>query len=295
MDDLINLFVNEHGIYQYYFKIQVFIVFVFLLLFLKQDIIIVIGALYLSNMYIKGAFNKNTKLDKNKALYLKLQELQGVTNKHVKHKIKMSGYSGINISKDDKTQLFKNNELNALYTDATMIEFLHSIIQLNEYNSYEFYMLLKGTNNILKLYKEMDDYYNANKNLQTRKPQETISLRIVPLESIEPKYIENIGEMFETALELKRVSINSLHNMIYSVPKTTKMYKYIDQVLERYSVLVDRNLKKFEVLNNKYIKEKGITNRTKFISVNETKGYDQRLNHSIDVTKDSISYPEFYI
>lgn len=263
MDDLINS-LKKHGEFNYYVKIQIVIIFILLMYMLNNNATTVVAALILTNLYIKS-FVDDTK-DMNQQIYMKLQELQIKVYDHVKMKIKRATKSGLKISNEDKIVIFNKNNLDSLYIDANMIEFLYSIIDLNKYNSESYYLLLKGTNNILKLYNEIDIYYKSNKDVHVEDKKKRASFRIELPEKTESLYLENIPEMYNIALDIRRVSINSLHDMIYSVPKNNKMYSYVDKVIERYSVLIDVHLDKIKEYNNDFIKADGINNRTQFLN-----------------------------
>ena len=242
-------------------------------------------ALFLMNAYIK--ISSDDLNDFNKTTFIKLQTLQGKVNEYLNTKIESSGISGIQLSDADRISLVERNKLDALYTDSTMVYFLYSILPLYEYNKSEFYLLVKGTNNILKIRKQIEDYYQANtsKTPDPMPPKMPSFQDDLPVKS-EPVFMENIHEMFEIAIQLKINCLNNIQNIIYDVPKVNKMYKYIDDVQERYSVLISRNL----AVINKYhllaIKETGINTRTKYVYYNGTKGYDRMSNQNIIPTKD---------
>ena len=265
MDDIINLFTKEHGIYNQKFKFHTILFFIIVLVvstkfnFFNNSVYIILTfvfALLLTNLYVK--VNKNELSDKNKTTYLKLESLQDKTYQYIKHKINISSIGVQKISEKETSLLFDKNKLDSLYIDSNMIDFLYSIIQLYEYNENEYYLLLKGTNNILKLRKDIETFYDS-----------------------ENSYPENIHEMLQIALQLKINCMNNIQNFIYSVPKTNKMYTYIDDIIQTYNILVTRNIKIIHQYHLDYIKKNGINNATIFIDINSSKGYDQYSNHSI--------------
>lgn len=306
MDPLINLFSNEHGQYQNNFKIQVILLFLLVLIVFSKIwgstttgifvILLVTFALYITNTYVKYNTIINNDLDdNNKQTFIKLNTLQSKVYTHIQNKIKQSTQSGLKLSQSDQIALLNKNKLSSLYTDATLVHFFYSILPLYEYNNDEFYLLLKGTNNILKLRKEIEDYYNANKNNKTIFKQKLPSFRSDPIPKPEPVYLENLSEMFEIAIELKTTCVNALQNIIYSVPKTNKMYSYIDQVIQRYVILINRHLDVFQKYNNDSISSTGINNKTKFINYTHTKGFDAMVNHSIIPTKQPTQLIQLYV
>lgn len=261
MDDIINLFRKEHSIYNKTFQFHVILFFLVVLLFLtrlklsgKSTFILVslIFALYLSNIYVK--VNQDDLKDNNKLTYFKLQSLQIKVNDYLQYKIKQSS----NSKRDNIQLMYEKNKLDSIYIDSNLIIFLYSIIKLSEYNLSEFYLLLKGTNNILKLKDEIEKYYESNKN-----------------------YPQNISEMLQIAINLKINCLNNLQNFIYSVPKTNVMYKYIDNSIIEYNILITKNIKMMYKYHLDYIKINGINNTTVFVNINSTKGFDIISNYSV--------------
>jgi hypothetical protein len=222
-------------------------------------------AIYVTNMYVK--INQNDLSDKNKIIHLKLDSLQSKVYQHVKYKIAKSSTSSQKLSQGDIQTLYEKNVLDALYIDANMITFLHSILKLYEYNPEEFYLLLKGTNNILKLRYDIERFYSA-----------------------EGKYPENIHEMLQIALQLKSNSMNNLQNFIYTVPKQRQMYTYIDNVVETYNILITRNIKKIHNYHLDYIKRNGINSNTIFIDIDSSKPFDAMTNKSVIPSKEGLKH-----
>lgn len=261
MDDIINLFTKEHGIYNEIFKFRVIIFFIIILvIFTKLKLtgksvfvlISLIFSIYLSNLYIK--VNKNDLNDNNKLIYFKLQSLQNKTYEYLQYKIK-NNLSG---QKIDTNFLYSKNKLDSLYIDSNIIVFLYSILKLYDYNPNEFYLLLKGTNNILKLRNEVEKYYDSNNN-----------------------YPENISEMLQISMNLKINCMNNLQNFIYTVPKTNIMYKYIDSIIVEYTVLITKNIVLLNKYHKDFIKKNGINNKTVFVDINAIRGVDNISNYSV--------------
>jgi len=187
----------------------------------------------------------------NKTLMIKLQELQLlVATRKSDSKFKIAS---------------KKPYLDYLYLDTNLIVFLHSIIPLHEFNKDEFYKLLIGTNNILRLRGEIEAFYKANKSYPT-----------------------NIAQMFEDAIYLKTKVLNNMHNFIYSVPKTNVMYNYVDQTTDRYNVLITKNLDKIHLYYKNNFKKTGFTNNSTVIHYKATKPFDP------DNDTNLIKPPYFY-
>ena len=268
MDEIVNLFTQEHGIFQQYFKFEVIIFFMFILVIFSKlfggnylsVIILITFGLFITNLYVK--FNNTTTNDRNKDIYIKLKTLQQVTYSFIDFKINLIMTSNQTISLEDKQKLFEKNKLDSLYIDSNLIEFLYSIVKLAEYNPFEFYMLLKGTNNILKLKNQIEKFYEANGD-----------------------YPETINQMLEQILQLKTNCLNSIQNFIYKVPKTNVMYKYIDSIIESYNILINKNVKKIHNYHRDYIRKHGINNRTKFYNLDFAKDFNEADNHAIIPSK----------
>jgi hypothetical protein len=274
IENLVNLFIKEpNSLYNNLFKFNVIILFIIIvLIFVKQEnnvtailsILAISFGLFISNTYVK---NIDTEVnDTNKITLYKLDTLQGIVNEYLKKEISLKNTNGGNLSKKDKELIFNKNKLDNLYIDANLIHFLFSIKVLYEYNPNEFYLLLKGTNNILKIRNDIEIFYES-----------------------EGVYTENIHEMFEMAIQLKTNCINNLQNMIYSVPKMSKMYKYVEDCIDRYYNLIQKSLLKLNEYHLDDIKNHGVNNRTRFIYINQTKGIDLADNFSPMPTKNSSS------
>lgn len=263
MDPILDLFYNKSGTYAKKLKFEVIglsvIIALFLFIYTPKTygfIILLLAFLYfISRNYV--AVNNSNINDFNEITMIKLQTLQDISNKHILSLSKL-GYSQKVI-----TNLLNNNKLDALFLDANLISFLYSVSELNQFNSKEFFSLLKNTNIILKLRLQIENYINSN-NGETP---------------------ENIAEMFQISLQVKTDAINNLHNFIYSVPKIQKMFKYIEDVIDRYSVLISRNT---DIINSYYkyhLKNTKVNTMTNFVSYNTTKPFDINENYPLNPTK----------
>lgn len=268
MDELIHLFVSDQGNYNKTIKFNVLILFILCLVIVTKCfggvqngaaiVLVVVFAFTVCDLYLKINNNKNVLGDSNKIIYLKLQSLQEKVYGHVQDKIQKANISGKGLPAKDKAILLSKNKLDSLYIDSNLIIFFYSIIKLSDYNEDEFYMLLKGTNNILKIRKEIETFYNSEK-----------------------RYTENIYEMFDVAIQLKSNCMNNLQNIIYKVPKTNVMYDYVNDCIQRYSVLINRNMDVLDKYNKNAIMLNGVNNRTKFTDYKSTKPYDRMSNQNI--------------
>ena len=75
---------------------------------------------------------------------LYLDALQKNTNDYIYseiHKLNTNASKSLVLAPKQINQILQQNQLNALYVDANMIHFLHSILPLSDYNNKESYLL----------------------------------------------------------------------------------------------------------------------------------------------------------
>ena len=212
--------------------------------------------------------------------------MQAKVVNHIEYKIKLSSISGQQLPREDHQKLLERNRLDSMYIDSTMINFLHSLLPLYDYNPDEFYMLIKGTNNILKIRKEIEDFYKANSEMTPDpQPAKRPSFKDSKPIHLDTLYTQNLSDMFRIAVDLKSNCVNNLHNMIYKVPKTNKFYRYIDNVIDRYIILINRNLKVISEYQLKDIQDSGINVNTQFVYYKGTKPFDASRDQNIVLSK----------
>lgn len=278
--DIQNLFFNQHGYYAQSLQFETIVIFIITLVILTHYfektygfiIILIIFALYVSNTYVN--IKNNRVNDFNSMTMIKLQTLQSKINQHIDEKLKLMRNSNPNkMPLSDIQKIYNKNILDSLYIDSNIIHFLASIIKLADYNNYEFYSLLKGTNNILRIKNDIDRFYKSN-----------------------GVYPENTSELFQESLKLKQNTINNMHNFIYSIPKTNIMYKYLDDCISRYSVLISRVTDDIHTSYKNNIEQRGINSSTNFVTYNTTKPFDAFENQDVLITKNKIDKRiQFYI
>lgn len=270
MDNILTLFVRDTGIFSRFLQfetISMIIILLFIITYYFKNnygfvIILLVFVLYITNIYV--GLRRDKLVDFNKETELYLEEIRSVVNETIKQKlIFYNNSNGIKLSESDIQRIYELNKLDYMYIDASMIRFIHSFLDIHVYTHRGFLKFIKGVNNILKIRGEIEDYYNS-----------------------EGIYPENISEMFETAIVLRRNTLNTLHNFSYSLPRHTKMYKYLDDIVERYNVLISRNLDIIQKYYLDNIKKNGINTTTKFITYNKTKPYDRLENHAIKPHED---------
>jgi hypothetical protein len=253
-----------------------------------EKIVVIIFICILMLIIITWPPNKGSSSieDFNNRTYIQLQKLQAKVVDHIEYKIKLSSISGQQLPREDHQKLLERNRLDSLYIDSTMINFLHSILPLSEYNPDEFYMLVKGTNNILKIRKEIEDFYIANSNMTPDpEPIKRASFKESNPIRLDTVYTQNLSEMFQIAVYLKSNCVNNLQNMIYKVPKRNKFYRYIDNVIDRYIILINRNLKVISDYQLKKIKDSGINVNTQFVYYKGTKPFDASRDQNMVLSK----------
>lgn len=278
MDSLINLFTQGYGKYKQFLQFQVIVLFLIIITFFSKIydktygfvIILIIFGLIMSNTFVKVIDNDIN--DKNKITLFKLTALQGKVNDYIQTKLDLVSTGNIVLSQKDIDLLVEKNKIKSLYIDSSMIEFLYSIITLYQYNPNEYYLLLKGTNNILKLVNETDKFNESN--------------------GLPP---ENISTLLQSAMTLRVNCLNNLQNFIYTVPKGTGMNKYLEKCIVIYDNLISGSIKKLYEYNIKYINIKGINTQTQFIKLNETRPFEQNDNYNTTPTKNSGKLIDLYI
>lgn len=280
--DVQNLFLKQHGSFAKNLQFETIVVFSVVIVILTQSfektygfvILLLVFAFYIANSYV---IVKNDKInDFNSVTMVKLQTLQSKVYDTITKKISLVNNTTQNqpaMSQKDINNIYKQNELDALYIDANLIHFLFSIVKLHDYNPDLFFTLLKGTNNILRIRKEIDTFFESN-----------------------GEYPENTSEMLDIALQLRSNTINNLHDFIYTVPKTSKMYSYIGNSVERYATLISRVTDSIHASYKNNIKQRGINATTKFVTYNTTKPFDySKENSIIPGDQQSNSIIPFYI
>lgn len=222
-------------------SIFIIIIIIFLILFPKNYgflIILIVFAGFLTTFFIEQQLT--TRDNFNHETKIKLNNLYQIVYNLSKKKEQSINY--FNHSEWISQRLPKY-----LYLDATMIHFLDSIKDLAKWSDVNFVELLFHTNKLLHL-----------------------QYMIIRSGSIP----ENIFEIYDTAILVKRDCINTMHNFIYQVPKLNKMYTYVDDITSRYIVLINRNLDEIKAKRDEYIKIKGVNVNTHFNNHNKTAPYD---------------------
>lgn len=279
IETLQNLFVNQHGSFFKSLQFETIVIFTFVILLFTQFfdktygfvIILIVFALFISNTYAN--IKTESLSDFNHITLIKLQKLQNVVNTTVSNKLNLINNSTIKLlTPTERQKLYESNKLDSLYINANLIHFLESLLPLAQYNETEFLLLLKATNNILKIKLDIDTYYQRNK-----------------------KYPHNTSELLQTANYLKTKAINNLHDFIYTIPKNQSMRNYLRDAIDRYSILINRITDSIHESYKNNIKQTGINTSTIFVSYNNTKPFDQLSNHSVIPELNNNKLQEFYI
>lgn len=277
--DIQNLFLKQHGKFAKNLQFETIVVFCVVIIILTQSfektygfvILLLVFAFWIANSYV--AITNDKINDFNSVTMVKLQTLQSKVYDTIRQKINLVNNTGDQaMARKDINKIYKMNELDAMYIDANLIHFLFSVVKLHDYNPDLFLSLLKGTNNILRIRKELDTFYESN-----------------------GEYPENTSEMLDVALQLRSNTINNLHDFIYTVPKTSKMYSYIGDSVERYSTLISRVTDSVHISYKKNIEQRGINATTKFVTYNTTKPFDYSKEHPIMLHQEPNTNVPFYI
>ncbi|NBP13197.1 hypothetical protein EBU95_02235 [bacterium] len=219
-------------------------------------IVLLVFAIGVANVYVQYT---QTRLDDvNKRVHIKLQTLQQDVDDFVMSKLRLFKHL-----RPQNTNFERKKILDELYSDANIINFLYSIrslsvekAQSSSNNDEQFYLLLMGTNNILKIHRQIEDYYTAN--------------GVCP---------ENTSEMLQTALQLRAKTINNVHNFVYTSSESQK--RILGSIINRYTVLISRITDKIYYYYKLNIKQRGINNSTTFVDYNTTKPYIELDNYTV--------------
>lgn len=265
-EEIRDLFLIEHGSFAKFLQFKTLMIVIIILVFFNTFfeksygfvIILLVFTIYIANQYV--IIKNNKTKDFNRITMTKLSELQKKSLDYITGQIRLMNSQvseGGSLSRVDIDKLYKRHELSSLYIDANLIHFLFSVIRLYDYNPGEYYALLQGTNNILKIKSDIDTFYKSN-----------------------GEYPENTSELLEAALELKQKTINNMHNFIYTLPKMNRMYNYINDSIERYTILISRVTDDIYTSYKKALNKKGINSTTRFVNYNNTKHFDEMDNYS---------------
>ncbi len=217
------IFLSIMLFFSYYFKNYVYI------------IILILFSYIITNTWIKNQYVKIS--DFNKETIYKLNVIQSLIDSVIKKRQKRF-LQTLNKIDDDKNLYinYKNNKLDFLYTNAKLIHFIYSIKFLYNYKPLEFFLFVKGVNEILKI----KDIITSDQSQNT------------------------IYNFSKTALELRTKTLNNLHNFIYTIPKHNKMYKYLDNIIHLYLNLINNDI--LIIINIYKQSIKHINSKTKFIN-----------------------------
>jgi hypothetical protein len=180
--------------------------------------------------------------DTNKQTLLKLNQIQMKIYDYVDIDLKIKK---IIPSPMDLAKLYESVKMNAMYMDATMISFIHSILPMYEYSPEQFYRMTKGTNTILNMLLDIERFFKANN-----------------------AFPNNTSDMLKRSLEIKSNCLNNIQNFIYSIPKEEAMFRYHYKLINRYNKLITSTINKiyeYDTANRKLI---GVSSSTKFSDYN---------------------------
>lgn len=282
MNNLKDLFLNKHGADKR--NLQLHVIFLMLAIMTSITIsfnktyafviILFVFTLFIANEYV--GIQNNSLTDFNEVTYSKLLRLQEKANAYVSQHIKLLQNHKNGLHVKVVNQMYNAAKLDCLYIDASLIIFLESIIKLFEYNSKGFYDVLIGTNYLLKLRFQVEEYINSN-----------ASDGVINIP-------ENITDIYEESIRVKSKLINTMHDFIYTVPKIQTMYRYVETVTDRYNILLTRNIDIIENYYQKHMSNNTINTSTRYVFRNMAKPVDTLADHSISPTKSPGKLISFY-
>lgn len=214
---------------------------------------LLIFSFYLTQIY----YNDRVLLLENKNVMIqrKLNNIQNKIDNYINKKIILKKVK----NQRDITSIRERNKMSSLYIDANMIIFLESIIEMSLYNGDIYYKLIKGTNNVLKIREDIENYLSSN-----------------------GEYIQDIQYQVDIANDLKTNCIANIHNFIYSIPQIPKMRNYVNNIIKRYQQLITYNTNIIEKYSSDNIEKNGINNQTKFIYQMDAKPHNIHSYFNLD-------------
>lgn len=218
-------------------------------------ILLLVFAYLVASVFVKAS-NQRVN-DYNRETMYRLQRLQALVDKHTIDQNRKFA-QGTNLSRKQMRAAVAANQLDSVFINSGMIHFLFDIMPLQHFNPNAFVDILLQTNSLLRIQRQADDFFVANK-----------------------RYPETIGQMFQQALQLRTQCLNSMHTFVYTVPKTRVMYKYIDDVTTRYHTLLSRITDTIHNMVQHHNRTQPINTGTVFVSYDTTKPFDAMSNHPI--------------
>lgn len=202
--------------------------------------------------YYKTIFNVK-QLDNNETILYKLNVIQNKINDYINYKLSLLNNQNFGeiLSQSEIKKIFEKNVVDSIYIDSNLINFIHSIIYLFDYNNESMYFFVMYTNLILKSRIQLEQYDLAN------------SLPNTTQSFIE----ENIINYLQ--------AINYLQSTIYTIPKNITLQNNLYNIIQKYSSLMKTHLKFFYEINKKFIDINGININTKFNLFNKIKPHQQ--------------------
>lgn len=205
------------------------------------NMIILIVFCFISVEIFVSVYQKGTQ-EYNELVMYKLDVLQKIVDKYIETELYKGSDNIKKVSKEEVDRIKKRYVLDSMYKDPRMIVFLYSIRELSKYNHGQFYKIVKGVNGILKMKREIGDYYRETGG-----------------------YLDGTSDMVKLAIGLKVNLMNNLHDMIYTIPKAPSMYEYLDNSLGIFEKLLDKNIQDLYQYHIRMIESQGTNMSTVFI------------------------------
>lgn len=263
LDNLTSLFITKHGSSQTTIKKRLLflilgIILAIIFLYTRKISVAPIIAVMIFILIIADSFASVSETlidDVNSDTMTRLNAIQDKINEYINLEIIKNNQNNV-FTKEYIIFLQSKNQMDSLYMDAKIIHLFFDLLPLYTYSPTQYYKLVKGANNILKLRRDIEYYYKEN-NI----------------------YPDNIFQMLKSAMKLRTNTMNNIHNFIYSIPKQEEFYDYLTLVAKKYDSLIEYNIVKISKAHDSFNKAHGVDINTKFIDIHAPKGYNTVNNH----------------
>ena len=152
-----------------------------------------------------------------------------------------------------------------LHMDANIINLLSSIKDFKKFNSDTFDKIVESCDNMLHIHSDLKKGVNF------------------PVHN------------FEIAIDQGNLAINYMHSFIINLPTSEVFNKKHEKVLDKFQILIKRNLDKMYIICKKQTEKEGINRSTKFISHYEgTKPSIAMSHHRTTTSKYGENLGDYY-
>jgi hypothetical protein len=243
-ENTIALFSDDNSIYNVYQRFLVFAIIysvmavIFVLIpkyYTIQFVLLLVFGVWIADTFV--TLKKKNVTNFNEETLLKLQTIQSKMDEYIDYVISKRN---LKITDSGRQRWKDDYLLDYLFTSVDLIHFIYDILPFYDYNPDAFFKFTKGTNNILKLKRQSDDYYKAN-----------------------GKYLEGIADFVNVSLEIKTNCMNILHDFVYTMPKIPEMFEYHNVIISKYDTIMTKIINDFHGSYKDSIKD--VNKNTKFL------------------------------